>query len=40
MREDTPSDTIVYIKVRTITIKANISDEYYEDKRKLKAFII
>ena len=40
MRGDTPSNTTAYIEIRITTIKINIPDEYYGDKRKLKAFII
>ena len=40
IRGDTPSDTTAHTKVRIITIKTNTPDEYYGDKRKLKAFII
>ena len=39
-KKDTSLDTIAYIEIRITTIKANIPDEYYEDKRRLKAFII
>ena len=40
IRKDTPADTIIYIKIRTTTIKTNTPDEYHGDKRKLKTFII
>ena len=40
IREDTPSDTITYIKIRITTTKTNTPDEYHGDKRKLKTFII
>ena len=40
IREDTPSDTIAYTEVRITTTKINTPDEYHEDKRKLKTFII
>ena len=40
MRRDTPSNTTAHTEVRIITTKTNIPDEYYGDKRKLKAFII
>ena len=40
MRGDIPLNTIVYTEIRTTTIKVNTPDEYYGDRRKLKAFII
>ena len=40
IRGDIPINTIINTEIRIITNKVNIPDKYYEDRRKLKIFII
>ena len=40
IRRNTPSSALIYIEVRITTTKINTPDEYYGDRRKLKAFLI
>ena len=40
IKEDTPLTPTTNIKVRTTTTKVNTPDEYHEDRKKLKAFLI
>ena len=40
IKKDTPISRLTNIKVKIITIKINIPDKYYGDRRKLKTFFI
>ena len=37
---DTPSSTTIYTKIKVITNKPKTPDDYHEERRKLKIFLI